>query len=165
MPYFTVKFPPMQTFFSKARYTLCTLIILAFFLPSYQDISAFNFIPLAFSSADEQSEISSADVFIAVVPLVLIPLSALAIIILTSMRRVIRKTFKALPFICLAIFTFILFLSLRTIEGSGMSSLRTLSHLGVGYYLVAICSVFLPFTKSPYRRKMRIQREMQAKAA
>lgn len=155
----------MQTIFSKARYILCTLIILAFFLPCYQDISAFSFIPLAFSSAGEQSEISSADVFIAIVPLVLIPLSSLAIIILTSMRRILRKTFKALPFICLCIFTLILFLSLRTIGGSGMSSLRTLSHLSVGYYLVAICSIFLPFTKSPYRRKLRIKRKMKAEAA
>ena len=155
----------MQTLFTNARYTLCILNILAFFLPSYQSISALNFIPLAFATTNEKTEISSSDVFIAIVPLVLIPLSSLAIIVLTSLRRVIRKTFKALPFICLVIFTFILFLSLRTIEGSGMSSLRTLSHLGIGYYLAAICSILLPFTKSPYRKKARVKQEMQVERA
>ena len=145
----------MQTLFSKGRYPLCLLIILAFFLPSYQNISAFSFVPQAFSFAEDQSEISSADVLIAVVPLVLIPLSSVLIMVQTYLRKVIRQSIKALPFICLSLFTVILFLSLRTLVGSGMTTLRILSHLGAGFYLTLIASALVPFTKSPYRRKTR----------
>jgi hypothetical protein len=155
----------MQTILSKSRFTLCYLILGAFFLPAYQDISGFTFIPMALSSTEEQSEISSADIFVAIIPLVLIPLSSIAILVRTYMRRPIRKTFKALPLISLAIFTFILFLSLRTIVGSGMTSLRILSHFREGFYLIAIASVLLPFTRSPYRRKVNRVQEMKAEAA
>ncbi|RYZ30036.1 MAG: hypothetical protein EOO10_04240 [Chitinophagaceae bacterium] len=155
----------MQTLISKLRYILCFVIISAFFLPSYQDISGFTFIPLAFSSTDDQSEISTADVFIATIPLILIPVSSIAILVRTYMRRQLRQTFKALPLICLAVFTILLFLSLRTIAGGGMSSLRILSHLREGFYITAIASMLLPFTKSPYRRKVKRVQEQKAEAA
>jgi uncharacterized membrane protein YhaH (DUF805 family) len=147
----------MRAIISKARYLLCCLIILAFFIPSYQNISGFSFIPLAFSAVEGQSEISSIDVFIAVVPLVLIPVSALAILVRTSLRKTTRKTIKALPLICLFIFTVILFMSLRSISGGGRSSLRILSHMQGGYYVVAVASLLLPFTKAPYKRRSKKQ--------
>jgi len=155
----------MQTLITNSRFILCGINILAFFLPSYQDISAYTFIPLAFSSTDDQSEISTADVFIATVPLILIPVSSIAILIRTYMRRHLRIIFKALPLICLAVFTVLLFLSLRTIAGGGMSSLRILSHLREGFYITAVASVLLPFTKSPYRRKVKRVRERKAEVA
>ena len=81
------------------------------------------------------------------------------------MRRHLSKMFKALPFICLAVFTVILFLSLRTIAGGGMSSLRILSHLREGFYITAIASALLPLTKSPYRRKVKRIEKRKAEVA
>src|SRR5215204_2015816 len=107
----------MDFLIKQARIILCAVIILAFFIPAYQNISGFTFISTAFSKIDGQTEIMVEDVIITVIPLVMIPVSALLILIGTYRRRSIQKTFKALPLICLVIFTCILFMTLRSIVG------------------------------------------------
>lgn len=144
----------MKTLAKKARLVLCSLLIVAFFIPSYNGISAFNFIPIAFAQPEVNSEITLTDVLVAVVPLFFIPLSALGILFLFWMKMPARKTYLALPLFSILTFTGILFTGLNS--GSAFSSGRAfLMQMGIGFYIALIAAVLLPFTKRSVRKRAR----------
>jgi hypothetical protein len=147
----------MRTLRKNARVILSTLVLAAFFLPSYQGISGFHFISLAFAETTTNSEITSTDVLILTLPLILIPLTALGILLVSWLQISIRKTFTALPLLCLAGFTFILAISSRN-SSAGFNSLSFLLQMGIGFYLALAASLVLPFTKNPLRKKVRRRR-------
>ena len=147
----------MQTIINKARIISCFFILLGFFIPSYNGVSGLTFIPLVFSAIEETSEITIVDAFVAIIPLVFIPLSTIAVLIRTFRLKPTRKTYRALPLICLFAFSIILVMSLKTISGSGMTSLQTFAQIRGGYYMAGIFCLILPFTRNPFIKRTKQQ--------
>lgn len=147
----------MRTLRKKARVVLSTLILAAFFIPSYKGVSAFHFISIAFAETTAHSEITSTDVLILIIPLILVPVTALAISLASWLKVSIRRTFTALPLVCLAGFTIILAISSRNVS-AGFSNLSLLLQMGVGFYLALVAALILPFTKNPVRKRIRRRR-------
>ena len=152
----------MKLLLSNARYIACGLIILAFIIPAYHGISAFGFISFAFAETKGKNEITSTDVWITIIPLILIPLSATGIAIRAYLKLSTRKTFIYLPLLCFAFFTAILFMSLRS-DGIIFSGRNVLSDMSFGFYLLAVGCLILPFTKTRRKRKIKnaVRTEME----
>jgi hypothetical protein len=142
----------MKSFVHNARFILCGLIILAFFLPAYQGISGFSYIPFAFSTLEGQNEITETDIWVTIIPLVLIPITVVVILFRAYMRLSTRKTVMFLPALCFAFFTIILFVSQKS-GGASFSGRAVLFEMTIGFYLMALGCAFLPFTKTPRKRK------------
>ena len=142
----------MKAILHNARPILCGLIILAFFLPAYHGISGFSYIPFAFSTLEGQNEITEMDIWVTIIPLILIPVTSIAILVRAYMRVSTRKTVIFLPALCFAFFTVILFVSQKS-GGASFSGRAVLFEMTFGFYLTAIGCAFLPFTKTPRKRK------------
>ena len=144
----------MKTLSQKARLLLCSLIILAYFIPSYNGISGFSFVSLAFSEPEVNSDITSTDVLILIIPLLFTPLSALVLLLISSLKIPARKIYMAMPLT--GIVAFVSILVLASGNGSGnFSNLSFLLQMGGGFYLALTASFLLPFTKNPHRKRVK----------
>ena len=151
---FFFKLSAMKYLKTRARLILCILIIAAFFIPSYNNVSAYGFIKLAFLETKDHSEVTSTDVLITIVPLLLVPLSALVIVIRTAVHLPTRKTYLGLPLIFLIFFFVILLPGGSTISGK-FSDPKVLLEMQAGFYLAATAAVLLLFTRSFKRKRQR----------
>lgn len=154
----------MKTLRRKARVILSTLICIVFFLPAYNGVSGFRFVSLAFSEVATNRELTQTDVLILVVPLVLVPLTALAIALISWLRISLQKIYTAMPLLCFLSFMAILLMS----AGNGSSSFSKgtiLSQMGLGFYLTLLAAAYLPFTKNPVVKKIRRRRSVQLESA
>jgi|GEM_PF-5051203 len=142
----------MKSMLHNARYILCGLILLGFFLPAYHGISGFSYIPFAFSTLEGQNEITAMDIWVTIIPLLLIPITTIAILIRAYMRLSTRKTVIFLPALCFAFFTVILFVSQKS-GGASFSGRAVLFDMSFGFYMTAIGCALLPFTKTPRKRR------------
>ena len=144
----------MKFITTKARLLLCGVIIAAFFIPAYQNISGFTFINYAFSEAKSNSEITEMDVLITIVPLLFIPLSALFILVRARLYLVTSKIYLALPLLFMLFFFGIIYLSERN-SASGFSSPATFFYMQPGFYIMILASLLLIFTKTYKKRRRR----------
>lgn len=141
---------------NKSRLPLSVLLLIAFFIPAYNNVSAFTFIGLAFSEAKAQTEITFIDVLILITPLIFIPVIAVVILIRSVMQVRIRKSVTGLPLLLLLFFIALLsFTGNRSTLHFPVSKL--LFGMQVGFYLTAIASLLLLFTKN--KRKHRRKRK------
>ncbi|MDQ6609017.1 MAG: hypothetical protein M3Y85_04270 [Bacteroidota bacterium] len=154
----------MKLLIEKSRALLSLLIIIAFFIPAYKDNSAFSFISLALSEVNTNSDITIIDVYIFNTLLILIPLTALAVFITSLMRKSVRQIVIVLPFLLL-VFTLAV-LATSEAGGNNLSVLKLFAGLKVGFYLAAVSSFSLMFTKNRSRRRHRRKKyQAQTKVA
>jgi len=142
----------MKALTTKSRLLVCAVIIIAFFVPAYDGISGFSYISFAFKNLEGQTEITTMDVWVTIIPLLLIPISAAAILVRSYYKLSTRKTYMFLPAVCFGFFTVILFFSQKS-GGAVFSGRVVLMEMTIGFYLTAIGCAILPFTKTPRRRK------------
>lgn len=144
----------MKLLATQYRLFLPVLIIAAFFIPAYHNISGFNFISLALAEPKGHADISQTDALIIILPLVFIPLSALLIFIRSYLHLPTRMTVVVLPFLFLVFFIALLPFS-RNINRSDLSFPKILFTMQIGFYVVAISSLLLIFTKNYRKKKVR----------
>lgn len=147
----------MKTLRKRARVILSTLILAAFFIPSYKGLNGFGFISVAFAETKTNHEITSTDVMILVIPLLLVPLTALGIWLATWLKISMRTIYTALPLICLFGFTAVLLMSAPK-NSVGLSNGGLLLKMGFGFYVALLASLCLPFTQNPKKKKIRRHR-------
>ena len=80
------------------------MIIIAFFVPAYNNISGFGFISLAFTESKKNGEITFTDILIIIVPLFALFLAALVILLRTVAYRPTRRLYLTLPLLFLFFF-------------------------------------------------------------
>src|ERR671912_873499 len=149
----------MKFITTNARLLLCGVIIAAFFIPAYNNISGFGFINHAFLEVNTQNEITETDVLITITPLLFIPFSALFLLVRTAAHVSSRKMYLALPVIFMLFFFGIIFLTSRNSTG-GFSSPTVFFQMQPGFYITVLASVLLIYTKN--RRKRRRRRSVQS---
>lgn len=154
----------MKFFITNARLLLTGLIVAAFFLPSYGGISGFRFISLAFSEINRESEITSTDVFIMILPLIMIPVFALLLFIGAALKQPMRKILTGMPLICLCTFLAILLVGARNGSGS-FSGPEFLVQMQVGFYLAFVASILLVATKDPRKKRVKRRKRTEAELA
>ena len=139
---------------TKSRRLLPVLIVAGFFIPAYHGISAFQFVLLALQEAKLHSDITISDALIIVVPLGLVPLTAIGIFIRAILKKTIRTTVTALPALLL-FFTLAIVSFSGTISGYDVSFPSVLIHMQPGFYIIAFASLLLIATKDQRRRRVR----------
>lgn len=140
----------MKNLIAKGRLLLCTMIVLSFFLPAYAGYSALRFIPLALSEAADKSNVTTLDVLMLIVPLVLIPVIAFTILGLFLLRVAVMQSYLALPLLFMIFFLTLLFRSPGiAAAGGGLRGLQ------IGFYFMALSAVTLPFTKNAKQKSRR----------
>ncbi|HZH64408.1 MAG TPA: hypothetical protein VEY10_05895 [Flavisolibacter sp.] len=145
---------------SKSRLPLAILLLLSFFIPASNNISAFNLIAIAFSEAKSQADITAVDVFVGIAPLVSIPILAIVISVRSAMQLSIRKTVLLLPLVLLIFFFTLLSFTLNS-SRIHLSGSKLLSNMQIGFYLAVVASLLLVFTKN-WRRHRRKRRKRSA---
>jgi hypothetical protein len=118
------------------------LIIIAFFVPAYGSTSAFRFFISAIDSVGSDSEITLMDIFIVLLPLLLVPLAA-AIILFRAIRRMAPNSLLlGLPFFSIAFFFLILSFDVTRQVNNG-NVFRLLKQMSVGFYIAILASLLL----------------------
>lgn len=154
----------MQALFRQARVVLSGLILIAFFLPSYNGISGHQFIGIVVSEIRVNNDLTSADMFIVLLPLLLVPVSAFLIGFASWFGVSVRRTIIALPLLALFGFTCVFVLSAGSASAE-VSPLAILFRMGIGFWLALFAAAGLPFTKNPARLKARRRRNAALEAA
>lgn len=147
----------MKRWISQARPALCVIILIAFFLPAYKSYSAFDFVPLAMTEASGANGITTTDVLMLLLPLLLIPFFAILLIALFAFRISVKPVYLALPLVFSSFFLLLFFRS----QGANEDAL-SISGLRVGFYLAAIAVALLPFTKDRKKKSRRKRKKIQA---
>ncbi|HVF81655.1 MAG TPA: hypothetical protein VM884_06965 [Flavisolibacter sp.] len=145
----------------RSRLILSALIIFSFFLPSYEGVSAFGFVGLAIAEAKAHAEITLVDVLILLTPLIFIPVVALVIGFRSVTQVPVRTTVIGLPLLLL-----LFFFALLSYTGKSSNIHIPASDLffsmQIGFYVAAISSLLLVFTKDGgmqrHKRKRRIRK-------
>lgn len=141
----------MKTSLAKSRMALCALILLAVFLPAYNGYSAVSFIPLVLAEVSN-GEINLTDAAISIIPVLLVPVSAIVVGMFQLLRIPLRRVYVAMPLVFLLFFTGILFTAERSANPSS-SVFGLFKRAGLGFYLAYIACLLLPFTKNAKRRR------------
>jgi hypothetical protein len=144
----------MKYFKTKTRLLLCGVIIAAFFLPAFEGISGFLFVRLAFSEVGSHSEITQTDVLLAIIPLLLVPLSSLAILLASSLHLTIRKIYLIFPLAFMFSFFGLLVLTARNNSGA-FASPTVFLNMQPGFYIAGLASTLLIFSKDLKKKKRR----------
>lgn len=125
------------------------LLIAAFFLPAYNNISAVQFIGLAIGTVQTDAEVSLTDLLLVLTPLLFIPVSAFIILLRAAMRKPTTGLLLSLPFLFLLFFSLLLSFDLsRQVTDPGLFSI--LKEVCPGYYISASAAVLLLLS---YRRR------------
>lgn len=123
------------------------MVITAFFIPAYQSISAFRFLIMAIGTIGNDSEITLIDLLVILLPLLLIPATALLILIKAINKKPLNSLLLRLPFFSITFFFLILSLDMtRQVASNNVFDLLT--KLSVGFYLAAFASLLLVFSFS-----------------
>ena len=138
----------------RARLLLCCFIILAFFVPAYDNISGFGFVRLAFTESENNSEIKFADILIIIVPLLALFLSALVILLRTVAYLPTRRLHLTLPLLFLLSFFGVMYISGGNTAGN-FSHPRVFLQMQPGFYITAFASLLLVFTRDYKKKKHR----------
>jgi hypothetical protein len=146
----------MNYYKTNARVILCGVLLVAFFLPALNHLSAFEFIPLALAEASGDNGLTKTDALIVIFPLLMVALSAFLLALTFLLRIVIPKIYLAFPLIFLAFFSALIF------RNKSISSPSALG-LQAGFYIALLAALLLLFTKDKKqksrRRRKRIIKE------
>lgn len=141
----------MKRSVAVARPLLCAVVVLAFFLPAYQACSGFQFISLALAEAANKNGVTTTDVMILLLPMMLIPASAGILGAAFALRISVQRIYTVLPFVFFTFFTLLFFRSQAhaTSQPGGAQ---------IGFYLTGVATALLPFTKNAKRKSRRRRR-------
>ena len=106
---------------------------------------------LAYSEIGKRNGLNSTDAFVATTPLILIPVMAAIILIRSFLKLPSRQILVMLPFLLLLFFLTIIIDS-EVKEVTGLSGFAFFPETQIGFYLMLLASLLLPFTKN-YRGK------------
>jgi hypothetical protein len=134
---------------SRNRYRIIysALLIAAFFIPAYSNVSAYRFIGLAIGSAQTDAEVTFMDALVILIPLLFIPLSALLILFRALRQKPINGLLLSLPLFFLLFFFLILSFDVNR-ETSNADMFGMLKDMRFGFYMAALTSVLLLFSYS-----------------
>ena len=134
---------------SRNRYRIIysALLLAAFFLPAYNNVSAYRFTGLAIESAQTDAEVTFMDAMVILIPLLFIPISALLILFRALQQKPINGLLLSLPLFFLFFFFVILSFDVNR-ETSNADILGMLKDMRFGFYMAAMASVLLLFSYS-----------------
>jgi glucan phosphoethanolaminetransferase (alkaline phosphatase superfamily) len=144
----------VPTLSNKYRLPLAILNLISFFIPAYDNTSGFQFIGLAFAEAEARAEITLIDVLIIITPLIFIPVITLVVCIRSAMKARIRTTIIGLPLVLL-VFFFVLLVFTGIASNDHITASKLFFSMEIGFYVAAIASLLLIFTKNGSRHKRR----------
>ncbi|NTS41527.1 MAG: hypothetical protein EOO10_24025 [Chitinophagaceae bacterium] len=130
--------------FSRNQYRAiyASLIIVAFFIPAYNNISAAGFLSLALNTVRSDDEMTMIDFVIISFPLFLILLTALIILFQSLRKRTSTSLLLGLPLFSLAFFIVLLSFDVnKEVSNAGVFSL--LKNMRYGFYIASLASVLL----------------------
>jgi hypothetical protein len=138
---------PMKVNRNQYRAIYAALLIIAFFIPAYDDVSAFQFSLLVLRSAGADNEITLLDLLVILLPLLLILLTAMLILFKAVNKRPLNSLLLCLPFFSIAVFFLLLLFDInRQIDGTSLLNLLTQMH--IGFYVAGFASLLLLFSYS-----------------
>jgi hypothetical protein len=132
---------------NRSRAIYAALLLLAFFIPAYNQVSAFRFLIQAVSSAGNDNEITLVDLLVVLLPLLLIPATALLILVKAVNKKPLNSLLLSLPFFSMSFFFLILSFDINR-QASGSNALGLLKQMSPGFYLAAFASLLLLFSYS-----------------
>lgn len=153
------KLLPMSYLKSNLRIVACIILLLAFLFPVFRGLTALDFIQLAIKETQSNTEITPVDLLIVLTPLFTIPVTAIAIIIRSSVYVNTRKTLLCLPLICFFFF-FIVFYFGTNRQLDQLFSFTFFSKIGFGFYLGSFSALLIPFTPIPERKTKKERQEI-----
>lgn len=123
------------------------LIIIAFFIPAYENISGVGFLNLALGTVNNDDEMTMVDFIIISFPLLLIPFTALVILFKSLRKKALTSLLLSLPFFSLAFFMVLLSFDMNK-DASHSGIFNLLKNMRFGFYIVCIASLLLLFSQS-----------------
>lgn len=134
---------------NQYRMLFSALLIAAFFLPAYSHISAFGFIGLAINAVETDAELTLIDLSVVLLPLLLIPFSAIYIFWRAIRQKPLSGMLLSLPFAFFLLFTLVVSLDIsRHLADTG--PVGFVKEMRFGFYLAALAAILLLFT---YRKR------------
>lgn len=132
---------------NQYRALYASLIIVAFFIPAYNNISAAGFLSLALGTVKSDDEMTMIDFVIISFPLILILLTAFLILFRSLRKRSSTSLLLGLPFFSLAFFIVLLSFDVnKEVSNTGIFSL--LKNMRYGFYIASFASLLLLFSHS-----------------
>lgn len=132
---------------NQYRTLYASLIIIAFFIPAYDNISGAGFLNLAFGTVNRDDELTMVDFLIISIPLLLIPLTAFIILFKSLRKKSLTGLLLSLPFFSLVFFILLLSFDMnKEVNNAGIFSL--LKNMRYGFYIASMASLFLLFSQS-----------------
>jgi hypothetical protein len=132
---------------NQYRAVCAVLIIVAFFIPAYRNVSAFNYLWLAINARTTDTELTLIDLAVVLLPLLLIPVAAIMVLVRALKRKTQNTLLLCLPLFSLFFFFLILSFDISR-QVSNLNTLELLKQMSVGFYVAALASVFLLLTYS-----------------
>ncbi len=132
---------------NKYRALYAALVLIAFFIPAYSNVSAFQFLFLAVGSITGESEITLLDLAVVLIPLLLVPLGAALILIRSVKKKPLNSLLLGLPFFSIAFFFLILSFDVNR-QVNNTNAFGLLKQMSIGFYIAASASLFLLFSYS-----------------
>lgn len=127
---------------NQYRAIYAALVIIAFFVPAYSNISAFQFLFLAIGAVGADNEITPVDLLVVLVPLLFIPLAAIIVLIKAMKKKPLNSLLLGLPFFSIAFFFLIMSFDMnRQSNAGGMFGL--FREMSIGFYIAAAASLLL----------------------
>lgn len=129
---------------SRNRYRMLysALLIAAFFVPAYNNISAFTFIGLALSAVRTDTEVTLIDLAVILLPLLFIPISGFIILYRAVKHKPFNGLLLSLPLFFLLFFFLILSFDMNR-HLNNVNMIGLIKDMSVGFYLASLASVLL----------------------
>ncbi|HEV7331109.1 MAG TPA: hypothetical protein VGN63_08730 [Flavisolibacter sp.] len=132
---------------NQYRAIYATLILIAFFIPAYDNISAVGFLNLALGTVNSDDEMTMIDFVIISFPLLLIPLTAIIILFKSLRKKSLNSLLLSLPFFSLTFFILLLSFDVnKEVNNAGIFSL--LKDMTFGFYIACFASLLLLLSHS-----------------
>ena len=128
------------------RAIYAALIIIAFFIPAYNGVSAFQFL-FTIGSLTSDSEITIVDLLVIALPLLLIPATAMLILLKTIRQQPLNSFLLGMPFFSIAYFFLILSFDMSR-QMTNANAFSLLTQMSIGFYVATAASVLLLFSYS-----------------
>ena len=130
---------------NQYRAIFAMVVLIAFFIPAYERVSAFQFLFLVLNSFDSDGEITLLDLLVILLPLLLVPAAAVLILLRIVNKKPVTSLLLCLPFFSVAFFFFIFSFD-RIRQVNSVTMLNLLAEMRVGFYLAAFASLLLLFS-------------------
>lgn len=132
----------MRSSRNRCRMVYSALLLAAFFIPAYNNVSAYGFIGLAIASVKTDAEVTFLDALVILIPLLFIPLSALLILFRAFRKKPFNGLLLSLPLFFLLFFFFILSFDVNR-QTSDADMIGLLKGMRFGFYIAALAAVLL----------------------